>query len=205
MSDNVGKKFNMLKAVSISHRGSNRQWHYLFRCDCGNEKVLRYSAVSSGNTKSCGCFLVENAKSKFTKHGLSKSKIYNTWENIIKRCTNKNSPDYSRYGERGISVCVEWLDFNVFLRDVGIPSSKSLTLERIDNDKGYSRENCKWATRRDQARNTRRTVRIEYEANEYSLPEFCEIFSLDYKKALYFHKRGCSPADLILKSVAKST
>ena len=95
------------------------------------------------------------------KHATERTKVYIAWQNMKYRCDNKNHPSYKGYGGRGISYCEEWKDFSKFLSDMGEPREHE-TLERIDNSKGYSKDNCKWATKADQCRNTR-TVKLSYE------------------------------------------
>ena len=101
--------------------------------------------------KSCGCLK--------TKHGLWQTRSYEVWSSMVKRCTRKSSRNYHRYGGRGITVCERWLDFENFYADMG-ERPEGLTLERIDNEKGYYPENCKWATVAEQNRNRKNNVNI---------------------------------------------
>jgi len=127
----------------------------LCKCNCGKETIVRGSDLKSEKTKSCGCFLKKGGR---LTHGHSKigkvSKVYMVWCDIKKRCNNKNNKDYKYYGGRGIKVCKRWSKFENFLRDMGeVPSG--LTLDRINNDLGYFKKNCRWATRKEQANNQR--------------------------------------------------
>ena len=94
-------------------------------------------------------------------HGLSNTREYKAWGQMIQRCTNPNNPDYHYYGERGIQVCRRWRKFENFLADMG-PCPPGLTLDRKNNDKNYSPSNCRWATRKTQMRNTRNTNLITH-------------------------------------------
>ena len=139
----------------------NERKKYLCVCRCGNKKHIDMYSLISGVTVSCGCYNLE--KSHFKKHGMIKTRIYNIHSNMIERCTNVNSPNYKNYGGRGISVCKEWTSFTSFYNDMHIGYADSLSLDRIDNEGGYCKENCRWSTRKEQSRNTRKNVKYKGE------------------------------------------
>lgn len=120
-------------------------------CACGNIKVVSGDDLRAGRTKSCGCLKRE----KLTTHGMTGTPEYATWRSMLSRCHNQNNSAYKDYGGRGITVCKEWLhSFEHFFRDTG-QKPVGLTLERIDNNLGYFKNNCKWATCVEQNRNQR--------------------------------------------------
>ena len=154
----IGDAINSFTLVGIE---GSRGGKFRVRCICGNEKVVKRSLVINGLEKSCGCYKAKSAKARFTKHGevqhingkRTASPEYRTWQNMRNRCANPNSQDYRYYGGRGVNIDAEWGDFNNFLRDMGRRPSPSHTLERINSNEGYNKNNCCWATRKAQARN----------------------------------------------------
>lgn len=100
---------------------------------------------------------------------------------MVDRCTKPSCKTFHHYGGRGITVCDRWMQFANFLEDMGRCESDDLTIERIDNDKGYSPENCRWATMKEQARNRRNTLYIDFNGERKPLAEWCDIFGLNYK------------------------
>lgn len=138
------------------------------KCVCGTTKQLELAKLNAGQTKSCGC--------KFTTktHGLSNSRAYQTWDRIWQRTTNPNSDSWENYGGRGITVCDRWKIFENFLEDMGQPP-EDLQLDRIRNNEGYSKENCKWSTRKQNGRNKRNNILVEYQGTIITLSEASEL------------------------------
>lgn len=142
--DLAGLRFGRLKAVrQVDNLGSKVAWEFL--CDCGNLKSAISSNVVSGKTKSCGCLRV--------KHGNSSRPEWHVWYSMIDRCTNPKHAFWDRYGGRGISVCFDWLEFECFISDMGERPSISHQLDRIDNDQGYNKYNCRWVLSAENVRN----------------------------------------------------
>jgi hypothetical protein len=154
-----GKKYNRLTLINGYFVGETYKYECL--CECG--KTVSVSAnkiVGSAKlkqTKSCGCYRTEKIIERSTKHGKSKkTNEYFAWCSMKERCNNPNVPSYINYGGRGIKVCDEWLNsFETFFKDMGERPSPTHSIDRIDNSKGYSKENCKWSTKTEQALNQR--------------------------------------------------
>jgi len=152
--DLTEQRFGRLVVLGEAGRDSNKRVVWKCRCDCGNEIIVKSANLKFNRTKSCGCLHTEKVLENQTKHGMCKTKIYKIWANMMNRCYNPKNPNYKNYGGRGIKVYRPWWKFSKFYRDMG-HKPKNLTLERINNKKGYCPNNCKWATQKEQARNVR--------------------------------------------------
>lgn len=136
-------------------------WHC--RCECGAEKTFPRGSLLQGLSRSCGCLKKVWASKMNYKHGLSNTRPHDIWRTMIDRCTNPNSKIYEWYGGRGITVCERWLgSFESFMDDMGPTYDDRLSLDRYpDQDGNYEKDNCRWATRKEQARNARSNVIID--------------------------------------------
>jgi hypothetical protein len=156
----AGQRFGrllVLDRVPREPRASGQaKWRCL--CDCENISIIGSNALRSGATQSCGCLRRDALVTRNTTHGLSGTRTYNSWCNMIRRCTHDNDPRYPEWGGRGITVCERWLDYPNFLADMG-ERPPGTTLDREDNDGNYEPGNCRWATPPEQMANRRNTVR----------------------------------------------
>ncbi len=172
----MGKKSGRLTVLSReSSKRNNAMW--LCQCDCGNKKIVSGHDLRSGHTRSCGCLSRERTSKINRTHGMSCLKAYGVWHDMIARCLNKKNKSYHNYGGRGIAVCDRWLRFENFYKDMGNPP-EGLTLERVDNSKGYFPKNCNWVTQKEQTNNSRKNIVITYEGQKRTMTQWAEALGM---------------------------
>jgi len=192
--DLIDKKFNKLTVIKLIGTNKYGCTEWLCLCECGNSCVANTSHLRGGNKKSCGCL----------NHGWSNSSTYGVWEAMKERCNNPKNKAYSNYGGRGIKYDPKWEVFVNFLRDIGeIP--KGLTLDRINNNGNYCKNNCKLSTRKEQNRNHRRNINISYNNKKgfLCLLDYCKVKNLPYETIKNRIWRGWTIEDAISVTIRK--
>lgn len=169
IKDMKDKRFGRL---IVKEYAGKSKWVCL--CDCGKVKAIDGNKLRSGETLSCGCLQKERSREANTIHGQTQTRLYAIYRGIIQRCTNPNVKGFIRYGGRGITICEEWRQSFETFREWSIVNgySDELTIDRIDNDKGYSPENCRWANYTVQGRNRRNVRKITYKGKEKTFLEW---------------------------------
>ena len=149
--------------------------NHMWACECidGNIRYVSGRALKSESVKSCGCLAKGHYLNINKTHGFSKEKMFNVWKGIISRCCNPKYNEYKNYGARGITVCEEWKnDYLRFKEDVGEKPSPEHSLDRIDNNGNYCKENCRWATPEEQSNNKRTNAFIEYNGKTLTVQQW---------------------------------
>lgn len=182
----TGKRFGRLTALFKTgkrSKGGRLIWHCV--CDCGKECDVPSTDLVSGNTKSCGCLQPEKARNSHLKHGdcpygKKATKLYSVWSGMKNRCNTKSHVEYKNYGGRGIKVCDEWLNNYSTFKEWALSNcyKEGLQIDRIDNNQGYSPENCRFVTRKENGNNKSTTIRINFQGKERTITEIAEMLNL---------------------------
>lgn len=190
--DLTGQRFGRLVALSCQRRNGPRggrvKVFWICKCDCGNETRVESSNLNNGHIKSCGCLHSEVATKTNTTHGLSKTRFYQTWRDMIVRTTSKKCIAFDRYGGNGIAADERWRIFENFMEDMyesylehaRAHGEKRTTIERVDNKKGYSPGNCKWATPSEQGLNRKSNTRYLVNGELITKKEIADKYGLSY-------------------------
>lgn len=176
-----GKRFGNLTVIKETGRNEYGDVLWLCKCDCGNNHIVKSVNLIHGYVKSCGCMRNQMISDANKTHGKTDTRVYNSWHCMKNRCYNANDEHFKDYGARGITVCEEWInDFQAFYNwAMSHGYKEGLTIDRIDVNKGYSPENCRWATAKEQQHNRRNTIYLTYNGETKSTPEWAEIVGID--------------------------
>lgn len=184
----IGTRFSKLTILSVAppwiDSSGIRHSRSLCCCDCGNRKEILNASLKRGATTSCGCYHSKVTRSKAI-HGYNREgnrhPLYDCWNSMLRRCQNPKNPAYHDYGGRGITVCKRWQTFKNFLEDMLYGYRRDLTIERIDNNKGYSKGNCKWETRKGQMLNRRNAHLLTFNGQTMNLSTWAEKIGVPYQ------------------------
>jgi hypothetical protein len=204
-----GERFNKLTFVKelpplVRRYGNDKRDRHvriaLWKCDCGNERVIDMNPVRNGLTKTCGCLHKAVCKKLLTRHGLYRHPLRYIHRTMVRRCHNEKDAAYHRYGARGIKVCDEWRnslqDFMIWA--IGAGWKPWLTIDRRNNDGNYEPSNCRFVNRTVQANNRRTNHIIEYNGEKMSLADFCRKYNLSYSKTSQRIRKCKWPIEKIL-------
>lgn len=155
-----------------------REWYYryvLAKCSCGKVKKVNLYNIRNWNSFGCGCKIAEKSRQSNLKHWMHKHPLYRTWWSMMKRCYNEDCEEYKNYWWRWIIVHDRWHDVRLFIKDMYGDHKKWLTLDRVDNDWNYCRENCRWTTRSKQMRNTRKSRDVTIDWQTKNIHDWSEM------------------------------
>jgi hypothetical protein len=198
--DLTGRRFERLTVIGEAEPDKNGHARWNCRCDCGEEKTILSTHLVRGSIRSCGC---QRAKRR-TKHKQSRTKLYKVWEEMKQRCNNQNNASYSNYGNRGISVCPEWQDdFQVFY-DWAMENgyADGLQIDRINNDGDYEPGNCRWVTKKENLRNKRQSVFIEYHGQMHTVAEWAKITGIHRNTIANRIRAGKTPEEIFKQPIS---
>lgn len=191
IKDMVGKRFGKLTCIEyVDVKNGHARWKVL--CDCGTIKVVEGSEMRRGSTISCGCVKRERLKlgpEKVKTHGMSGSRTYSSWHQMLQRCKNPNNSRYHQYGGRGIKVCEQWERFENFFADMGFVP-QGMSIDRINNDGNYEPGNCRWATSFEQSNNMKNNVRLKFNGETKTVSEIAKITGIKKVTIYTRFKRG---------------
>lgn len=187
----IGQRFGKLTVIARAET-THVSTRWKCKCDCGNECIVLAQNLKKGHTKSCGCFREEVRPTQRLTHGLRHTRIYGVYSKIKDRCYSKNNPSYPRYGGRGITMCDEWYNDPKAFADWAYANGYKedatygeCTVDRIDNNKGYSPDNCRITNEKVQANNRRSNLLIEHNGETKTLAEWRDYFGMTQSKAHY--------------------
>lgn len=203
--DLTGKIFDRLTVIKRVENDKSNRTMWLCKCSCGKEIIVRGSSLTSGNSKSCGCYRDELLKTSYITHNQSKTRLYKIWAGIKSRCTNPKSTRFENYGGRGITFYKEWENFESFYEwAVNNDYEDNLTIERIDNNGNYEPSNCRWVDYYEQSHNKRNNVYFTYKNETHCLREWANILNIKPMTLYNRYRKGWSVERMLSTPVLKN-
>jgi len=187
----IGLSFGRLTVTNVAPRDTQNKLRWELVCTCGNIIITRGASLQNGHTRSCGCLGAENLLLR-TTHNKSKTPEWKAWKNMKARCNNPDDARFKGYGGRGISMCKRWDIFENFYADMGGKPSTKHSLDRINNNGNYTRQNCRWATSREQSDNTRVSRHYTHNGVTKNLTEWCRELGIPRTTMFNRLERGMS-------------
>ena len=195
MKDITGIKYGKLTVVKPIGKNKENRVLWLAICDCGNETKAYKNQLDSKARTHCGCESKNGIAQK--THGFRYHPLYSVWSSMIRRCESTSDKNYRHYGGRGIKVCERWRGSpDLFFSDMGI-RPKGASIDRIDTNGNYEPNNCRWATSKQQARNKRNTVFIEYGGEKKSIAEWADQKGVKHQTMYMRYRRGYTNEEII--------
>jgi hypothetical protein len=189
--DISGKKFARWTVLSF-HGSVNKKRMWNCICECGTEMKVNGTSLRMGVSKSCGCLSADNVRTRLTKHGMTKHPLFGVWKGMLSRCNNPHAKSFPDYGGRGIKVCDRWLDFKAFHDDMIDAYGPGMTIERKDNEEGYSPGNCTWIPKAEQNRNRRSVIFIDTPVGRLSISDAARVAGVSWFAISNRVKKGWS-------------
>lgn len=202
LKDLTGQRFGRWSVTARAENTNKGQSQWLCVCDCGTVRVINTNNIRQGSSKSCGCLKDELTSARSKTHGLTNTRTYRCWANMITRCENKNFSRHADYADRGISVCDNWQTFAGFLADMGECPSSECSIDRINNDGNYEPSNCRWATKVTQANNTRANNVVTFNGVSRTLAEWSRLTGINYSTLRNRINRSKMPPEIALAHIA---
>lgn len=199
--DLTNTRVNKLRVLRrVENVGKQPAW--LCRCDCGTEKTILGMHLRAGKPVDCGCTFAARQSAAHIRHGMTDTPEWRAWKSMLERCLNDNHPSWGHYGGRGIKVCKRWLTFENFYADMG-PRPDGLTLDRLDNSRGYTPANCRWATWEEQQNNRRSNVYLTLDGETLTMKQWATHFGVKYSVVKERHQSGLTGMELFAASPRK--
>lgn len=198
--DKTGNRYGNWVVQAFAGRDGRKATQWLCKCDCGTERIVVVGSLTQRKSTSCGCMAVELRSKKMVKHGMASTPTYKSWHAMIQRTEGKGG--HESYPLRNIDVCNDWKVFDRFFADMGTrPDGK--TLDRIDNSNGYSKENCRWATPKEQSNNRGDNRIVHYKGISRTITEIGREFSINVNTIRGRLRLGWSVEKAIEQPVAR--